>query len=151
MTFARSAAETTNALLVCFVFFFSWEVMQCSAAMDILFLLDGSYSVGKGTFERSKHYAIKLCEALDVGSEKVCFLSVLVSLSLLLPCQSPLSNSVLVQARVGLIQFGTSPRLEFALDLCTAKKELKKQIKSISYRSGHLSQCEPWPFSGLLM
>lgn len=45
--------------------------MQCSAAMDILFLMDGSYSVGKGSFERSKHYAIKLCQALDVGPDKV--------------------------------------------------------------------------------
>lgn len=47
--------------------------MQCSAAMDILFLMDGSYSVGKGSFERSKHYAIKLCQALDIGPDKVCF------------------------------------------------------------------------------
>lgn len=45
--------------------------MQCSAAMDILFLMDGSYSVGKGSFERSKHYAIKLCQALDIGPDKV--------------------------------------------------------------------------------
>lgn len=45
--------------------------MQCSAAMDILFLMDGSYSMGKGTFERSKHYAIKLCQALDIGPDKV--------------------------------------------------------------------------------
>lgn len=46
--------------------------MQCSAAMDILFLMDGSYSVGKGSFERSKHYAIKLCQALDIRPDKVC-------------------------------------------------------------------------------
>lgn len=39
--------------------------------MDILFLMDGSYSVGKGSFERSKHYAIKLCQALDIGPDKV--------------------------------------------------------------------------------
>lgn len=48
-----------------------WVVMRCSAAMDILFLMDGSYSVGKGSFERSKHYAIKLCQALDIGPDKV--------------------------------------------------------------------------------
>lgn len=47
------------------------KVMQCSAAMDVLFLMDGSYSVGKGSFERSKHYAIKLCQALDIGPDKV--------------------------------------------------------------------------------
>uniref|UniRef100_A0A7N5ZVS4 von Willebrand factor A domain containing 2 n=1 Tax=Anabas testudineus TaxID=64144 RepID=A0A7N5ZVS4_ANATE len=85
------------------------ELMRCSATMDILFLMDGSYSVGKGTFERSKHYAIKLCQALDIGSDKV---------------------------RVGFIQFGSSPRLEFALDSFTTRQELKKRIKSISYRGG---------------
>lgn len=64
----------------------SWEVMQCSAAMDILFLMDGSYSVGKGSFERSKHYAIKLSQALDIGPDTVCFSfrSVFLPLSLVL-------------------------------------------------------------------
>ncbi|XP_068439890.1 von Willebrand factor A domain-containing protein 2 [Clinocottus analis] len=85
------------------------EMMQCSAAIDILFLMDGSYSVGKGSFERSKHYAIKICQALDVGPDKV---------------------------RVGLIQFGSAPRLEFALNSYTSKQELKKHIKKISYRGG---------------
>uniref|UniRef100_A0A665VM71 von Willebrand factor A domain containing 2 n=1 Tax=Echeneis naucrates TaxID=173247 RepID=A0A665VM71_ECHNA len=85
------------------------ENMQCSAAMDILFLMDGSYSVGKGGFERSKHYAIKLCQALDIGPDKV---------------------------RVGLIQFGSTPRLEISLDACTTKLELRKHMKKISYRGG---------------
>ncbi|XP_069011666.1 von Willebrand factor A domain-containing protein 2 [Embiotoca jacksoni] len=85
------------------------EMMQCSAAMDILFLMDGSYSVGKGSFERSKHYAIKLCQALDIGPEKV---------------------------RVGLIQFGSVPRLEFSLDSYSTKQELTKHIKKISFRGG---------------
>ncbi|KAM6898646.1 von Willebrand factor A domain-containing protein 2 [Lycodopsis pacificus] len=85
------------------------EMMQCSAAMDILFLMDGSYSVGKGSFERSKHYAIKLCQALDIRPDKV---------------------------RVGVIQFGSSPRLEFALDSYTSKQELTKHMKKISHRGG---------------
>ncbi|XP_055085760.1 von Willebrand factor A domain-containing protein 2 [Periophthalmus magnuspinnatus] len=85
------------------------EMMKCSAAMDILFLLDGSYSVGKGSFERSKHYAIKLSQALDIGPQKV---------------------------RVGLIQFGSTPRLEFSLDKYTTKQELKKHMKKITYRGG---------------
>nr|XP_057918681.1 von Willebrand factor A domain-containing protein 2 isoform X2 [Doryrhamphus excisus] len=85
------------------------EMMQCSGAMDILFLMDASYSVGKGSFERSKHYAIKLCEALDIGPGKV---------------------------RVGLIQFGSVPRLEFALDSYTSKRKLMMRVKKISYRGG---------------
>jgi len=47
--------------------------MQCSAAVDILFVMDSSYSVGKGGFERSRHYMLKLCEALDVSPDKVRF------------------------------------------------------------------------------
>ena len=46
-------------------------VMQCSASLDVLFLLDGSYSIGKGSFERSKHFAGKLCDALDIHPDRV--------------------------------------------------------------------------------
>lgn len=56
--------------------------------MDIFFLMDGSYSVGKGSFERSKHYAIKLCQALDIGADKVWV--DLLSLAVFASCQSVL-------------------------------------------------------------
>lgn len=46
-------------------------VMQCSASLDVLFLLDGSYSIGKGSFERSKHFAGKLCDAMDIRPDRV--------------------------------------------------------------------------------
>lgn len=115
-------------LCVCF----QREAMQCSAAMDVLFLLDGSYSVGKGSFERSKHYAIKLCQALDIGLDKVCILLFvsLFSYSLV----SVIIDVTLEQVRVGLIQFGSTPRLEFGLDSHTTKQELKKHMKKVSYR-----------------
>lgn len=45
--------------------------MRCSAAVDVLFLLDGSHSVGKAGFERSKHFAITLCDALDISPNRV--------------------------------------------------------------------------------
>ncbi|XP_067285544.1 von Willebrand factor A domain-containing protein 2 [Pseudorasbora parva] len=85
------------------------EMMQCSAAMDVLFVMDSSYSVGKGGFERSRHYMLKLCEALDVGPDKV---------------------------KVGMVQFGTTPKLEISLDSYKSKEELKKKIKKIHYRGG---------------
>lgn len=111
---------------------FAREVMQCSAAMDILFLMDGSYSVGKGSFERSKHYAVKLCQALDIGPDKVCVFSDCLCRSLPLLLTSV--NSALFQVRVGLIQFGSTPRLEFTLDAHTNKQELMKHMKKVSYR-----------------
>uniref|UniRef100_A0A8C1UU23 von Willebrand factor A domain-containing protein 2-like n=1 Tax=Cyprinus carpio TaxID=7962 RepID=A0A8C1UU23_CYPCA len=85
------------------------EMMQCSTAMDILFVVDSSYSVGKGGFERSLHYVLKLCEALDVSTDKV---------------------------RVGVILFGSTPKLEISLDSYKSKEELKKKMKKIHYRGG---------------
>ncbi|XP_051530634.1 von Willebrand factor A domain-containing protein 2-like [Myxocyprinus asiaticus] len=85
------------------------EIMQCSAAMDILFVMDSSYSVGKGGFERSRHYMLKLCEVLDISPDKV---------------------------RVGLVQFGSTPKLEISLDFYKSKEELMKRMKKIHYRGG---------------
>lgn len=61
--------DTDYVELICV--FYVWSVMQCSAALDILFVMDSSYSVGKGGFERSRHYVLKLCEALDISPDKV--------------------------------------------------------------------------------
>uniref|UniRef100_A0A8C6JB79 Uncharacterized protein n=1 Tax=Melopsittacus undulatus TaxID=13146 RepID=A0A8C6JB79_MELUD len=85
------------------------QLMQCSASLDVLFLLDGSYSIGKGSFERSKHFAGKLCDALDIHPDRV---------------------------RVGLIQFSSTPHLEFPLDSYLTKQELKERIKRIVFRGG---------------
>ncbi|XP_066549887.1 von Willebrand factor A domain-containing protein 2 [Amia ocellicauda] len=85
------------------------QLMQCSAAIDVLFLLDGSHSIGKGGFERSKHFTLKLCEALDVNPERV---------------------------RVGVIQYSSSPRLEFPLDSFPTRDELKEHLKKLSFKGG---------------
>uniref|UniRef100_A0A8D2IVD8 von Willebrand factor A domain containing 2 n=1 Tax=Varanus komodoensis TaxID=61221 RepID=A0A8D2IVD8_VARKO len=84
-------------------------VMNCSAPVDILFLLDGSYSIGKGNFERSKYFTIKLCDALDISPEKV---------------------------RVGAIQFSNTPFLEFSLDTYFTKQEIKSKLKKIVFKGG---------------
>ncbi|KAG8135601.1 putative von Willebrand factor A domain-containing protein, partial [Naja naja] len=83
--------------------------MNCSAPVDILFLLDGSYSIGKASFERSKYLTIKLCDALDISPEKV---------------------------RVGAIQFSNTPHLEFSLDAYFTKHEIKDQLKKIVFKGG---------------
>ncbi|XP_074401365.1 von Willebrand factor A domain-containing protein 2 isoform X3 [Zonotrichia albicollis] len=85
------------------------QLMQCSASLDVLFLLDGSYSIGKGSFERSKHFAGKLCDALDIHPDRV---------------------------RVGMIQFSSTPRLEFPLDSYLTKQEVKERIKRTVFRGG---------------
>ncbi|XP_023785658.1 von Willebrand factor A domain-containing protein 2 isoform X2 [Cyanistes caeruleus] len=85
------------------------QLMQCSASLDVLFLLDGSYSIGRGTFERSKHFAGKLCDALDIHPDRV---------------------------RVGMIQFSSTPHLEFPLDSYLTKQEVKERIKRTVFRGG---------------
>ncbi|XP_009078653.1 PREDICTED: von Willebrand factor A domain-containing protein 2 [Acanthisitta chloris] len=85
------------------------QLMQCSASLDVLFLLDGSYSIGKGSFERSKHFASKLCDALDMHPDRV---------------------------RVGMIQFSSTPHLEFPLDSYLTKQEVKERIKRTVFRGG---------------
>ncbi|MEE6486772.1 hypothetical protein FKM82_014705 [Ascaphus truei] len=83
--------------------------MQCSAQLDILFLLDGSNSIGKGSFERSKHFAVKLCDALDLSPDRV---------------------------RVGVVQYSATPHLEFRLDSAITKQETKEKIKAIVFKGG---------------
>ncbi|XP_067995431.1 von Willebrand factor A domain-containing protein 2 [Melanerpes formicivorus] len=85
------------------------QLMQCSASLDVLFLLDGSYSIGKGSFERSKHFAGKLCDAFDIHPDRV---------------------------RVGMIQFSSTPHLEFPLDSYLTKQDLKERIKRVVFRGG---------------
>ncbi|GAB5578798.1 von Willebrand factor A domain-containing protein 2 isoform X2 [Prionailurus iriomotensis] len=85
------------------------KMIRCSAAVDVLFLIDGSYSVGKGSFERSKHFAVTVCDALDIGPERV---------------------------RVGALQFGSVPRLEFPLDSFSSPREVKANMKSMVFKNG---------------
>ncbi|KAG8517407.1 von Willebrand factor A domain-containing protein 2 [Galemys pyrenaicus] len=84
-------------------------VLRCSAALDVLFLLDGSHSIGKGSFERSKHFAITICDALDISPGRV---------------------------RVGVFQFSSTPRLEFALDSSSTQQEVKAKIKRMVFKGG---------------
>ncbi|XP_060027225.1 von Willebrand factor A domain-containing protein 2 isoform X2 [Erinaceus europaeus] len=85
------------------------KMMWCSAAVDILFLFDGSDSIGKGSFERSKHFAITVCDALDIRLHRV---------------------------RVGALQFSSTPRLEFSLDSFSTQQEVKARLKKMVFKGG---------------
>uniref|UniRef100_A0A8D0GKL4 von Willebrand factor A domain-containing protein 2 n=1 Tax=Sphenodon punctatus TaxID=8508 RepID=A0A8D0GKL4_SPHPU len=85
------------------------HIMQCSSPVDFLFLLDGSYSIGKGSFERAKYFASRLCDGLDIHPQKV---------------------------RVGAVQFSSTPRLEYPLDAYFTKQEVKDRIKKIVFKGG---------------
>ncbi|KAJ8365183.1 hypothetical protein SKAU_G00140140 [Synaphobranchus kaupii] len=66
-------------------------------------------SLGRGSFERSKHFALKFCEALDIQPDKV---------------------------RVGVIQYSSTARLEIPLDSFQTKEELTKRLKKLSFKGG---------------
>ncbi|XP_069837861.1 von Willebrand factor A domain-containing protein 2 [Dendropsophus ebraccatus] len=83
--------------------------MFCSAPLDVLFVLDGSNSVGKGSFERSKHFAVKFCDTLDISAERV---------------------------RVGVIQYSSTPQVELRLDSTFSKENVKEKIKSVVFKGG---------------
>ncbi|XP_064190635.1 von Willebrand factor A domain-containing protein 2-like [Anguilla rostrata] len=87
----------------------SGNLIQCSAAIDVLLLLDGSYSIGKGSFERSKHFAIKMVEVLDINPDRV---------------------------RIGAIQYSSKPKLEFGLNDYPTREEATEAIKNIRFRGG---------------
>ncbi|KAJ8336126.1 hypothetical protein SKAU_G00394690 [Synaphobranchus kaupii] len=87
----------------------SGNLIQCSAAIDVLLLIDGSYSIGKGSFERSKHFAIKMVDVLDINPDRV---------------------------RIGAIQYSSKPKLEFELNDYPTKDEAKEAIKNIRFRGG---------------
>ncbi|XP_039093515.1 von Willebrand factor A domain-containing protein 2 isoform X2 [Hyaena hyaena] len=85
------------------------KMIRCSAAVDVLFMIDGSYSVGKGSFERSKRFAVMVCDALDISPERV---------------------------RVGALQFSSVPRLEFPLDSFSSQQEVKAHMKRMVFKGG---------------
>ncbi|XP_058861153.1 von Willebrand factor A domain-containing protein 2-like isoform X4 [Acipenser ruthenus] len=87
----------------------SGKLIQCSAAIDVILLMDGSYSIGKGSFERSKHFASKVCDVLDINPDRV---------------------------QIGVIQYSSKPKLEFALDAYPTREEAKEAIKNIHFRGG---------------
>lgn len=95
--------ETTGKIAV------ASKLIWCSAAVDILFLLDGSHSIGKGSFERSKRFATAVCDALDISPGRV---------------------------RVGALQFGSTPHLEFPLDAFSTRQEVKEIIKKLVFKGG---------------
>ena len=78
-------------------------VMWCSAAVDVLFLMDGSHSVGKGSFERSKHFAITVCDALDINPRKVS----LILIVFVLGCLAASDRKPIVSGRGHLLACGT--------------------------------------------
>uniref|UniRef100_A0A8D2LYC8 Collagen alpha-1(XII) chain n=1 Tax=Varanus komodoensis TaxID=61221 RepID=A0A8D2LYC8_VARKO len=88
------------------------QLQRCSvsAVTDLVFLVDGSWSVGRNNFRYILDFIVTLVSAFDIGEEKT---------------------------RVGIVQYSSDTRTEFNLNQYFRKKDLIEAIKRIPYKGGN--------------
>nr|XP_014348789.1 PREDICTED: collagen alpha-1(XII) chain [Latimeria chalumnae] len=88
------------------------ELQKCStsAIADLIFLVDGSWSVGRGNFKHILNFMTTLVSAFDIGEDKT---------------------------RVGVVQYSSNTRTEFNLNQYFRKSEVISAINSIPYKGGN--------------
>ncbi|XP_016107026.1 collagen alpha-1(XXI) chain [Sinocyclocheilus grahami] len=83
----------------------------CSTAVnDLVYIMDGSWSVGSDDFETAKRWLVNVTSGLDVSSH---------------------------YSQVGVVQYSDTPRLEIPLGLHKTTQDLIKAIEDISYLGGN--------------
>ncbi|XP_029928332.1 collagen alpha-6(VI) chain-like [Myripristis murdjan] len=87
------------------------SAQECANATvaDIVFLVDGSSSIGIDNFQEVRQFLRKFIEGLDIGADKV---------------------------RVGLAQYSNEPHQEFLLKDHMDKQSLLAQVDNLPYRTG---------------
>nr|XP_033792023.1 collagen alpha-1(XII) chain isoform X1 [Geotrypetes seraphini] len=88
------------------------QLPKCSitALTDLVFLVDGSWSVGRNNFKYILDFIISLVSAFDIGEDKT---------------------------RVGVVQYSSDTRTEFNLNKYYKKNELISAIGRIPYKGGN--------------
>lgn len=76
---------------------------------DIVFLVDGSWSIGKENFQQMRDFLYTLINSFSVAPDQV---------------------------RIGLAQFSTDPRTEFLLNTYQDKQEILAYIQKLPYKGG---------------
>ncbi|XP_074510381.1 collagen alpha-6(VI) chain isoform X4 [Sebastes fasciatus] len=79
------------------------------AVADIVFMIDGSWSIGTENFKQIRQFLYTLVDSFDVGPEHV---------------------------HIGLVQYSTTPRTEFLLNTYQNKKDILQYINSLPYMGG---------------
>lgn len=79
------------------------------AVADLVFLVDGSWSIGRENFEQIRLFLSSLVNSFDVGPDHV---------------------------RVGLVQFSNEPRTEFFLNSFKTKAKILESIHKLPYLGG---------------
>lgn len=76
---------------------------------DIVFMVDGSWSIGSENFKQIRQFLYTLVNSFDVDPEHV---------------------------RIGLVQYSTTPRTEFKLNTFQEKKDILQYINVLPYMGG---------------
>ncbi|XP_076592743.1 collagen alpha-6(VI) chain [Chaetodon auriga] len=79
------------------------------AVADIVFMVDGSWSIGTENFEQIRQFLSTLVNSFDVAPDHV---------------------------RIGLIQYSTTPRTEFLLNTHQNKESILQYIRNLPYMGG---------------
>lgn len=87
-------------------------ISECSVSAwtDLVFLVDGSWSVGRNNFKYILDFIAALVSAFDIGEEKT---------------------------RVGVVQYSSDTRTEFNLNQYYQQEDLLAAIKRIPYKGGN--------------
>ncbi|KAG7465749.1 hypothetical protein MATL_G00156840 [Megalops atlanticus] len=88
------------------------ESIKCSysAIADLVFLVDGSWSVGRENFKHIRSFISTMAGAFDIGRDKT---------------------------RVAVVQYSTDTRTEFNLNQYSKRGELLRAINSLPYKGGN--------------
>ncbi|XP_051922647.1 collagen alpha-6(VI) chain [Hippocampus zosterae] len=79
------------------------------AVADLVFMVDGSWSIGTENFERIRQFLSTLVNSFDVGPDRV---------------------------RMALVQYSTTPRTEFLLNTFQKKAEILQYVSTLPYMGG---------------
>ncbi|XP_066534099.1 collagen alpha-1(XII) chain isoform X2 [Hoplias malabaricus] len=88
------------------------DAVKCpaSAVADLVFLVDGSWSVGRENFKHIRSFMSAVAGALHIGEDK---------------------------SRVGVVQYSTDTRTEFTLDQYLRRAEILRAINNLPYKGGN--------------
>ncbi|ROL43009.1 Collagen alpha-1(XII) chain [Anabarilius grahami] len=88
------------------------DAVKCSvsAIADLVFLVDGSWSVGRDNFKFIRSFIAAMAGAFDLGEDKT---------------------------RVGVVQYSTDTRTEFNLNQYFKRAELLRAINNLPYKGGN--------------
>lgn len=94
------------------IYIYEMSFLECSvsAIADLVFLVDGSWSVGRENFKHIRSFISSLAGAFDIGEDKT---------------------------RVAVVQYSTDTRTEFPLTRYTRRGDLLQAINSLPYKGGN--------------